>query len=121
TVSAMTRCSGLPREMSAPPSCPPKEKTPSATAVAPWPPCSNSFVPSVERPAEPALALADRQATPLSVYVHLPWCVAKCPYCDFNSHRTPDKLPETEYVDALIADWALAATEEDRPVESIFF
>ena len=41
---------------------------------------------------------------PLSVYVHLPWCVRKCPYCDFNSHRAPDFLPETDYVEALLRD-----------------
>lgn len=41
---------------------------------------------------------------PLSLYVHLPWCVKKCPYCDFNSHEAPSSLPETSYVDALIDD-----------------
>jgi oxygen-independent coproporphyrinogen-3 oxidase len=41
---------------------------------------------------------------PLSLYVHVPWCVRKCPYCDFNSHAAPDALPEDEYVEALIAD-----------------
>jgi putative oxygen-independent coproporphyrinogen III oxidase len=41
---------------------------------------------------------------PLSVYVHLPWCVRKCPYCDFNSHERKGDLPEAEYVDALLAD-----------------
>ena len=41
---------------------------------------------------------------PLSLYVHIPWCLRKCPYCDFNSHQKQDELPEGEYVDALIAD-----------------
>ena len=41
---------------------------------------------------------------PLSLYVHVPWCVRKCPYCDFNSHGAPEALPEEAYVDALIAD-----------------
>ncbi len=41
---------------------------------------------------------------PLAVYIHLPWCVRKCPYCDFNSHERTDALPEAQYVDALIAD-----------------
>ena len=41
---------------------------------------------------------------PLALYVHLPWCVRKCPYCDFNSHEKRDALPEREYVDALVAD-----------------
>jgi putative oxygen-independent coproporphyrinogen III oxidase len=41
---------------------------------------------------------------PLSLYVHVPWCVRKCPYCDFNSHELRASLPEHEYVDALTAD-----------------
>ena len=41
---------------------------------------------------------------PLSLYVHVPWCVRKCPYCDFNSHELHGELPEPAYVDALIRD-----------------
>ena len=41
---------------------------------------------------------------PLSLYVHFPWCVKKCPYCDFNSHEVKGSFPETEYLDALRAD-----------------
>ena len=41
---------------------------------------------------------------PLSLYVHLPWCARKCPYCDFNSYRTPDKINERAYVEALLRD-----------------
>ena len=45
---------------------------------------------------------------PLSLYVHLPWCLRKCPYCDFNSHEwrsgTGEGLPEQRYIDALVAD-----------------
>jgi putative oxygen-independent coproporphyrinogen III oxidase len=41
---------------------------------------------------------------PLSLYVHIPWCLRKCPYCDFNSHEKRGELPQAEYVDALIAD-----------------
>ena len=44
------------------------------------------------------------QLPPLGLYIHIPWCVKKCPYCDFNSHNLPNELPETKYVDALIAD-----------------
>lgn len=44
---------------------------------------------------------------PLSLYVHLPWCVRKCPYCDFNSHEARGEIPERAYVDALLADLAM--------------
>ncbi len=64
----------------------------------------------------------DPAKIPLSLYVHLPWCVRKCPYCDFNSHQRPAALPEDAYVDALIADLALEAPLAlGRPLESIFF
>mgnify|MGYP003378764447 CR=1 FL=1 len=41
---------------------------------------------------------------PLSLYIHVPWCVRKCPYCDFNSHTSPQSLPEDEYIAALLLD-----------------
>ena len=41
---------------------------------------------------------------PLSLYVHLPWCLKKCPYCDFNSHEVAGEMPEKRYIDALVAD-----------------
>ncbi len=44
---------------------------------------------------------------PLSLYIHIPWCVRKCPYCDFNSHALKGNLPEPEYVAALLADLAM--------------
>lgn len=47
---------------------------------------------------------------PLALYIHLPWCVRKCPYCDFNSHPLPEEFPETAYIDALIRD-----LEQDLP------
>ena len=59
---------------------------------------------------------------PLSAYVHLPWCVRKCPYCDFNSHRAPRELPVEDYLTALLRDLDLEASEpETRPLESVFF
>ena len=40
---------------------------------------------------------------PLSLYVHLPWCIKKCPYCDFNSHEVASVMPEQAYIHALVA------------------
>lgn len=58
---------------------------------------------------------------PLGLYVHWPWCVRKCPYCDFNSHRSPAVLPEARYVDALLAELERRdETVEGRTVETIF-
>ena len=69
----------------------------------------------MQAPATPA-------AIPLTVYLHLPWCVEKCPYCDFNSHGLKGTaLPEQAYVDALLADleWELPQVWGRRPV-SVF-
>lgn len=41
---------------------------------------------------------------PYSLYIHIPWCIRKCPYCDFNSHKSPERLPESDYIQALIED-----------------
>lgn len=57
----------------------------------------------------------------LAVYVHLPWCVSKCPYCDFNSHTLRGVLPEAEYVAALLADLeADLPLVAGRRVDSVF-
>ena len=45
------------------------------------------------------------QLPPLSLYIHIPWCIEKCPYCDFNSHKLRGEIPETEYLTALIDDF----------------
>ena len=59
---------------------------------------------------------------PLSLYIHIPWCVRKCPYCDFNSHAAGPNLPESAYVDALLADLdADLQHVHVRPLTSIFF
>lgn len=66
-------------------------------------------------------------APPLSLYVHMPWCVKKCPYCDFNSHGVKgERPPYAEYVDALLADLDadlhdFGAAAHGRPIQSIFF
>jgi len=58
---------------------------------------------------------------PLALYAHLPWCVRKCPYCDFNSHEKTDALPEREYVEALVADLeGLLPSVWGRRVVSVF-
>jgi len=58
---------------------------------------------------------------PLSLYVHLPWCLKKCPYCDFNSHEAQGELPEQRYLDALMADLeASLPLIWGRTVHSIF-
>jgi putative oxygen-independent coproporphyrinogen III oxidase len=58
---------------------------------------------------------------PLALYLHFPWCVRKCPYCDFNSYTLRDELPEQRYVEALIADMrAQAPSVSGRPLVSVF-
>lgn len=60
---------------------------------------------------------------PLSVYVHVPWCVRKCPYCDFNSHALdPNAIPEADYLNRLIEDLHQdRPLAQGRPVHSVFF
>jgi putative oxygen-independent coproporphyrinogen III oxidase len=59
---------------------------------------------------------------PLTLYVHMPWCVRKCPYCDFNSHQLKSAAPSGDYIDALIRDFEAELPElGGRPIEAIFF
>ncbi|MFM9835592.1 MAG: radical SAM family heme chaperone HemW [Methylophilaceae bacterium] len=59
---------------------------------------------------------------PLSLYIHIPWCVKKCPYCDFNSHETRNVIPEKRYVAALIADIEQSVPRVyGRKIKSVFF
>jgi oxygen-independent coproporphyrinogen-3 oxidase len=66
-------------------------------------------------------AVFEFTAPPLSLYIHFPWCVSKCPYCDFNSHALRGELPEQAYVDALLKDleFELPAVW-GRTVQSVF-
>ena len=58
---------------------------------------------------------------PLSAYVHLPWCVRKCPYCDFNSHENKELFNERDYIDCLLEDFKRDLhLSQERPLESIF-
>ncbi|KTD38934.1 oxygen-independent coproporphyrinogen III oxidase [Legionella nautarum] len=58
---------------------------------------------------------------PTSLYIHIPWCIRKCPYCDFNSHKSPDNLPEQQYIDALIADFTADLSHfPAREIQTIF-
>ena len=65
--------------------------------------------------------MSDPWLPPLGLYIHIPWCQRKCPYCDFNSHESRDTLPEADYIDALLGD-----LEQDldyvqgRSLQSIF-
>ena len=59
---------------------------------------------------------------PLSLYIHIPWCVKKCPYCDFNSHESRVDIPEKRYVAALIADLEQSVPRVyGRKIKSVFF
>ena len=85
-------------------------------------PATADVVPSPVRVAAAGLSGPRFAALPpLSLYVHIPWCLRKCPYCDFNSHEARGEVPEAAYVDALIADLELALPSIwGRRITSIF-
>lgn len=82
-----------------------------------------TFVPGRKRHiAATTITPTFTQAIPLSLYVHVPWCVRKCPYCDFNSHAAPDAIPEVVFVDALLEDLTQALPGIwGRRIETVFF
>ena len=59
---------------------------------------------------------------PLSLYIHIPWCIKKCPYCDFNSHAVKSDTPEAAYIDALLNDLTedIQRYSITRSISSIF-
>lgn len=71
----------------------------------------------------PSAAISPAHAQPLALYIHWPWCLAKCPYCDFNSHAAdPATLPDQAYRDAITAELHhFAAMTSGRSIASIFF
>ncbi|MCB1907171.1 MAG: oxygen-independent coproporphyrinogen III oxidase-like protein [Rhodocyclaceae bacterium] len=74
-------------------------------------------------PAAPRRAMAPTLTAPppLALYVHFPWCVRKCPYCDFNSHPLRGDIPQARYVDALLADLESAVPQIwGRRIHSVF-
>ncbi|MBI5108141.1 MAG: oxygen-independent coproporphyrinogen III oxidase-like protein [Rhodocyclales bacterium] len=87
--------------------------------------CPRSGVPGTQSAAAtPAPTLVTSRLAappPLALYVHWPWCVRKCPYCDFNSHESRGEIDEAGYLAALIADLEAALPQIwNRPVSSIF-
>ncbi|MEN3157007.1 radical SAM family heme chaperone HemW [Alkalimonas sp. NCh-2] len=61
------------------------------------------------------------QLPPLSLYIHIPWCIQKCPYCDFNSHAVKQGIPEQEYISHLLDDLTQDLSwVQDRAIQSIF-
>ncbi|USD65609.1 radical SAM family heme chaperone HemW [Vibrio sp. SCSIO 43136] len=70
-------------------------------------------------------AVGEIKPPALSLYVHIPWCVQKCPYCDFNSHAQKGEIPQQEYIDALLEDLQIdidkyQLEDSPRPLHSIF-
>ncbi|WP_415036994.1 radical SAM family heme chaperone HemW [Azonexus sp.] len=80
------------------------------------------IIPIQPLPARPGPTPEFKVSPPLGLYIHLPWCVQKCPYCDFNSHANSGGIPEAAYVAALIADLQAALPLIwGRPIQSVFF
>ncbi|HEY0749367.1 MAG TPA: radical SAM family heme chaperone HemW [Steroidobacteraceae bacterium] len=71
---------------------------------------------------EPTPADVPGAAASLALYVHMPWCVRKCPYCDFNSHQLKSAQPDASYIDTLIRDFEIEMPRlAGRRIDSVFF
>lgn len=82
----------------------------------------NSEVRVYSSPLTPHSSPRLRALPPLALYIHIPWCVKKCPYCDFNSHEIHEKPSEKQYVEALVADLESALPQiRRRKIHSVFF
>jgi putative oxygen-independent coproporphyrinogen III oxidase len=88
---------------------------------------SEKLNPSTGAVLQPFIPESARQISlsilpPLAIYIHIPWCIRKCPYCDFNSHESKTDLPEQQYIDCLISDLDYTLPKIwGRRVYSIFF
>jgi oxygen-independent coproporphyrinogen-3 oxidase len=78
--------------------------------------------PAPAAPNAPPASSAARATPPMALYLHMPWCVKKCPYCDFNSHQLSDRTPDGAYIDALIDDCDRELPLfAGRRIETVFF
>jgi len=85
-------------------------------------PIENAAPPNAEAPLAGGHTISGlKSPPPLSLYIHIPWCVRKCPYCDFNSHENKHNFSEDSYIDALIADLEQATPLVwGRKIRSVF-
>src|SRR5258706_6771433 len=124
-VSATIRCSTTLRSASVRRSWKHRSRTASAIAARHWQRCATCSTPVLLRQGLSRYLPMDRPSSALpalSLYIHIPWCVRKCPYCDFNSHNARQAVPQAEYVDALLRDLDQdLPLAQGRPLASIFF